>query len=106
MSWFTDLRDNFIKFQTVGLYDPKSRRHAESDQRHLIEEQMRAYKEQTELTRKSLEEARTQRDVEKRRVQEKQIRSLRRNYRASSGGGGMLGVGQPASEDMNNKLGG
>lgn len=70
----------------------------------LIRDQMSAYKEQTELTRKQLNDTRNEVNSEKRKVQEKQIRSLRRGY--SSHGTGMLGVSEPAATDMTNTLGG
>lgn len=104
MSLWTKVRDKYVKLQTVGAYDPKKNRDMEREQRYLINDQINAYKEQTNLAREQLNEARSQSEIEKRRIQEKQIRSLRRNYRAS--GMGMLGMGQPASEDMNTKLGG
>lgn len=69
--------------------------------------QLEEKKHEMEITKKQTELARQQKaegDVQKRRIQEKQIRSLRRNYRGR--GLGMLGVGQPAAEDMNNTLGG
>lgn len=73
-------------------------------QRQVANEQIKAYKEQTELTRQQLDKTRNEENVEKRRIQEKQVRSLRRNYRTQAAG--ILGVGQPATEDMTNKLGG
>lgn len=71
------------------------------DMRRMMNEQMKAYKNQTELTRKELERTRGEADAQKRRIQEKQIRALRRNYRPQ----GLLGVGEPASSDMSSSLG-
>ena len=104
MSWWTSFRDTIEKVATVGLYDPEKSRQQERDQRQLITSQINAYKEQTSLTKQQLDETRAQTDVENRRIQEKQIRSLRRNYRSQSVG--MLGQGQPAAQDMSAKLGG
>lgn len=66
-----------------------------------MNEQMKAYKEQTELTRQELKEKRAATEAEKRRVEAKQIRHLRRGTRAA--GGGFLGSTQ---ESMSSKLGG
>ena len=65
------------------------------------------YKDQTELAAKQLEETRAQKDVEKRRINEKQIRSLRNNYRPS---GGLLNSQSAQTElgtssNLPNKLG-
>lgn len=103
MSGWTDFRDKYVKFATGGLIDPEASRKAEQDQKQLIAEQMKAYKDQTEILRNETNRARDEENVEKRRIQEKQIRSLRRNYRPT--GGGMLGIGEPAAQDMSSKLG-
>lgn len=73
-------------------------------QQRLISEQINAYKDQTMLARQQLDSTRAQSNTEQRRVDEKQIRALRRNYRAQ--GAGLLGIGKSATEDMNSKLGG
>jgi hypothetical protein len=104
MSWWTDFRDEAIHIGTAGLYDPKRARQQERDQRNAVNAQIKAYQDQTALAKQQLDEARAQTAAEKRRVEEKQIRALRRNYRAQ--GAGMLGVGSPANQDMNSKLGG
>lgn len=104
MSWWTKTRDKYIKVASAGAYDPAKSREMERQQRYMINDQISAYKEQTNLAREQLNETRNQTDVERRRVQEKQIRSLRRSYRAT--GLGLLGTGEPASPDMNTKLGG
>jgi hypothetical protein len=104
MSWWTDVRDTFEKVATGGLYDPWKSRQADRDQRDMVNAQIKAYQDQTALARQQLDEARNATDAEKRRVNEKQIRTLRRNYRAQ--GAGLLGVGQPANQDMDAKLGG
>jgi hypothetical protein len=100
MSWWTDIRDNIEKFASGGLYDPEKNRQQQRD----INAQVKAYQDQTELAKQQLDTAREASTAEKRRIEEKQIRSLRRSSSAQSTG--MLGVGQPATEDMTAKLGG
>lgn len=102
MSWWTNLRDGYITFQTAGLYNPRESRRTEADARYAINGQIKAYKEQTELTRKEIDRVKNEEAVEKRRVNEKQIRSLRHNYRSS----GMLGGGDASQADMSQNLGG
>lgn len=104
MSWWTDVRDTWEKVSTLGMYDPAKSRQNDRDQRDMVNAQIKAYQDQTAMARQQLDEARNATDAEKRRVNEKQIRTLRRNYRAQ--GAGLLGVGQPASQDMDAKLGG
>lgn len=106
MSWWTDVRDTFEKVATFGAYDPWKSRQADRDQRDMVNAQIKAYQDQTALAKQQLDEARAQTDAEKRRVNEKQIRTLRRNYRAQGASAGLLGVGQPANGDMDAKLGG
>src|ERR1017187_9909174 len=50
-----------------------------------IGEQIQAYKNQTALAAKEVENARAEKDVQKRKINEKQIRSLRNNYSSSNG---------------------
>jgi hypothetical protein len=104
MSWWTDLRDTVENVATFGMYDPWKSRQNDRDQRDMVNAQIKAYQDQTALARQQLDEARAATDAEKRRVNEKQIRTLRRNYRAQ--GAGLLGQGQPANQDMDTKLGG
>jgi len=74
------------------------------EQQNAVNAQIKAYQDQTAMARQQLDEARDATNAEKRRVNEKQIRALRRNYRAQ--GAGLLGVGEPANQDMDAKLGG
>ncbi len=104
MSWWTDLRDNVEYVASGTMYDPKKSRQNDRDQRDMVNSQIKAYQDQTAMARDQLNEARDATAAEKRRVNEKQIRALRRNYRAQ--GAGMLGVGEPATQDMDSKLGG
>lgn len=103
MSWWTNIRDSVEKAATLGLYDPKASRQGESDQRQLIASQVKAYRDQTELTRQELANKSSEENYERRRVQEKQIRSLRQNYRP---GGSLLGMGAAPTGDTTNSLGG
>jgi len=105
MSLWTEIRDAGEYFLTGTMYDPGKRRRQERDQRDMINAQMKAYQEQTNLAQQQLNEAREQTNAQKRRVEEKQIRSLRRNQRAQYNQG-FLGAGNPASGDMDTKLGG
>lgn len=105
MSWWTDLRDKAEKVATLGFYDPEKSRNQEREQRKLINDQISSYKEQTNLARQQLNQTRESTNAENRRIQEKQIRSLRRTYKAQNAIG-MLGQGQPAIPDIEQKLGG
>lgn len=62
-----------------------------------INEQVKFYRNQTNIANSEVSRAREQQLVEKRRIEEKQIRSLRRNFRPASFAGG--------DDDTNNKLG-
>jgi hypothetical protein len=59
-----------------GIFD-KITGQPSSDEKKLMNEQMKAYKEQTALTKDELNRAKDQQVAEKRRIQEKQIRALR-----------------------------
>ena len=107
MSFWGDIKDNIGQvlaggLGTLGLYNGKQNREKEREQRDLVNTQIKAYQDQTNLTKQQLDESRKSTESQSRRVQEKQIRSLRRNYRAQ----GLLGVGNPATQDMSNQLGG
>jgi hypothetical protein len=115
MSWWTKARDAiespFKKVEDFGgsLFNKITGRPSAEQtraQQQLVTDQVKAYQDQTNLERQQVDEARNSEAVEKRRIQEKQIRSLRRNYRAPSSGAGLLGQGQPATDDINNQLGG
>lgn len=81
MSWFTRLRDAYETFQTAGLYNARQSRHQEADIRYQMQDQMKAYKDATELTRQEIERKRGEEKAEKRRIEEKQIRTLRGRLR-------------------------
>ena len=81
MSWWTDLRDTWEYAQTAGLYDPGKNRKEEQQARYMANDQIKAYKEQTAIAREEIERKRGEMNSEKRRVEEKQIRSLRHRYR-------------------------
>ena len=69
------------------------------DAQRLMNEQMKAYRQQTEITRQEIARKRDSEAVEKRRVEEKQIRSLRRNYRSQS----LMGTADMGQADMSPK---
>ncbi len=76
------------------------------DQQYAMNDQIKAYKEATELSQKELAATQAEKDVEKRRINEKQIRALRNSYRPSGGflnnqNAGSLGSGN----ELTNKLG-
>jgi hypothetical protein len=75
---------------------------AKRNQAKAMNDQIQAYKEQTELTRSELSRKQGEVAAEKRRVEEKQIRSLRRNRGVS----GFLGSGNTVEPGMSDKLGG
>jgi len=104
MSWWTDIRDDWEQAGSFGMYNPGKSRQADRDQRNMVNAQIKAYQDQTALEKQQLDQTRASAEVEKRRVQEKQIRSLRRNY--SSPNTGLLGVGASDTSDMSQNLGG
>lgn len=122
MSWWTDTRDAVEGIVTGGIAGLWNKRVSDFErkafnkitgrpsadekrnQQYAMNDQIKAYQDQTALAKQQLDEARNATTAEKRRVEEKQIRSLRRNYRTQSVG--MLGVGSPDTSDMNQKLGG
>lgn len=81
----------------TGIPTAKQRR----EQANMMADQIRAYREQTELTKKEIARKRSEEAAERRRINEKQIRSLRRNYRASS----FLGSDQSSDQGMESTLG-
>jgi len=78
------------------------------DQAKLVKDQIEAYKQQTSMAEEQLNEARASREVEKRKVNEKQIRNLRHNYRPAGGflnNRGLTAAGGSETGDISNKLG-
>jgi chromosome condensin MukBEF MukE localization factor len=71
-------------------------------QQKMIREQVKAYKDQTELAKEEIARKRGEQDVEKRKINEKQIRSLRRTTRTH----GILNATENPQNDMSSKLGG
>lgn len=72
------------------------------NQAKAVSDQVKAYQEQTQITRDELSQKKNEVQAQKRRVDEKQIRFLRRNYRPQ----GFLGSQQSSEPDMSSKLGG
>ena len=91
--WETDVVHNVTGIPTAD---------ARRNQAREIADQIQAYKNQTELSRQELATKKNEEIAEKRRIEEKQIRSLRRNYRAQS----LLGTQDTNQPDMSSKLGG
>jgi hypothetical protein len=99
MSWWTDIRDAAETFATGGAaleFNESARNKAEGafnkitgrpsaadkrNQDNMIGDQIKAYRDQTELAQKELTDLNAQKDVQRRLIQEKQIRSLRGSYR-------------------------
>jgi hypothetical protein len=67
------------------------------NQQKMMNDQVKAYKEQTAIAREEIDRKRGEQMAEKRRVQEKQIRSLRHNFSPA----GFLNTGA----DISNQLG-
>lgn len=65
----------------------------------MVNAQLQAYRDATELTQNEINRKRGEEAVEKRRIEEKQIRGLRNSYRPA----GFLDAGD---SELSNKLGG
>jgi hypothetical protein len=87
-----------IGHAVTGTMSAAEKRNAQGS----MNEQIRAYREQTELTRSEIARKKGEELAEKRRINEKQIRSLRRNFRTQ----GLMGVSDSGMADMSNELGG
>lgn len=74
-------------------------------QQYAINDQIKAYKDQTALTEQQIKQAQESKDVLKRQVQEKQIRALRGNYRPVGGYGTGTTSSLGNSGTQTNKLG-
>ena len=100
MSIWGNIWDKVTDFahNVTGIQTEDQKRNAQK----MINDQVKAYKEQSEITKNELSRVKNEEATEKRRINEKQIRALRRNYRSA----GLLGQGQPGATDMNSKLGG
>jgi hypothetical protein len=117
MSWWTDIRDfalhpidtvtkevNAVKNIFRPAVDTSSQDALIAQQNKQISDAVDAYKKQTAITNQQLADAKNAADAAQRQINEKQIRTLRHNYVAPSGG--ILGVGQPATNDTTSQLGG
>lgn len=63
---------------------------------------IKQWMEQSEIKRQDMERIKNEKEYQKRRIEEKQIRALRGQHRAP----GMLGIGEPPANGMSEKLGG
>jgi len=75
------------------------------NQQSMINDQITAYKQQSEITQKQLADTQAEKNVEKRRINEKQIRSLRNSYRPAGGFLGNQGANLTDNSNITNKLG-
>lgn len=100
MSFFGKVLDKAtdIAHQVTGIPTADEKR----NQQRALADQIKAYRDQTEIAKGELATKKSEEIAQKRRVEEKQIRTLRRNYRAQSFLGGLTS-GQP---DMTSTLGG
>lgn len=100
MGFFHDVWDKTTDFahSVSGIPTADEKRNAQ----RMMNDQVKAYRDQTEITRKEIDRKKGEELAEKRRVEEKQVRSLRRNYRTQ----GMLGGGQSDQSGMSSQLGG
>ena len=80
MSLFSFLGD--VVSRVTGGETSGERKKKERDQKRMMNEQIKAYQNQTQITRQELANTKEQEVAEKRRIQEKQIRSLRRTNRS------------------------
>lgn len=114
MSWWTDARDateatfapefesDSARKRTTGYTGALNRaysgiggafnkvigRESSADKRtqmQAIYAQTQAYKDQTAITQKQIDDTRAQEDVQKRKIEEKQIRALRGGFRPAGG---------------------
>lgn len=80
MAWYDKIFDVAVSplrgARDVFLGDPSEKRAAA----RAMADQVAAYKKQTELATAEMDRVRGERDAEKRRVNEKQIRSIRRGH--------------------------
>lgn len=75
------------------------------NQRYAINDQIKAYKDATELTQQQLAQTQAEKAVEKRKINEKQIRALRNNFRPAGGFLGNQAASLGSSNELTNKLG-
>jgi hypothetical protein len=129
MSWWTDVRDfgealvapefeaDSARKRTSGLtgdinkgysalggaFDRATGRESAADKRlqmQSIAQQTDAYKAQTALDQQQINDARASQDVQKRKIEEKQIRALRNNYRSPGGYLGTPAGGQQGGSSL------
>lgn len=78
----------------------------QTDMRYQVQDQMKAYKDQMEITKQEIERKRGEEKAEKRRIEEKQIRALRGRLRTPGiMGGQAVGSGATPAAGTTNKLG-
>jgi hypothetical protein len=75
---------NNVREGEQDLFNKATGRISASDRRatnQMLTDQVNSYKEMTEISKKQIAEKKDEQSAEKRKINEKQIRSLRRNYR-------------------------
>lgn len=132
MSWWTSIRDAGESLIGGGLFESDSARKSKSgisgainkihdaagtawhnitgtpnadekrNQQAAINEQIKSYKDASDLSIQELQKVQGEKDVQKRLINEKQIRSLRNNYRPS--GGFLNNQNSPDNLGNNNQL--
>ena len=103
MSWWTNVRDTIEGVATGGLaglvndsladkmggaFNKITGRESADTKRnrqYAINDQIKAYKDQTALNNQELQKIQGEKDVAKRQINEKQIRAIRNQYRPSGG---------------------
>lgn len=84
MSNFISRFSDRIDDKLGGLYNKITHNPSAAERRqqsNMVNDQISAYKEQTNLAREQLNRTRDEATAQKRKIDEKQIRSLRRNFR-------------------------
>lgn len=79
---------NSVRNYEEGAFNKVTGRSSEDDKRnqqYMLNDQIKAYKDQTDLAEKELASKQAEKAVVKRQVNEKQIRALRNSYRPAGG---------------------
>lgn len=85
-----------------AAFGKKKEAHVHKSQKQMLNDQIKSYQEQTELSKQEMNRAKDSQDAEKRRIQEKQIKAVRRQ----SSMRGFLGTsGDEMDTGVNSTLG-
>ena len=88
--------------ERLGLKNSTTK-HKEAAMKSELNDQINAYKEQTRIAKEETDRKRGEQAAEKRRINEKQIRTLRRNYRPA---GFLNNAASAPTGDLTQNLGG